>query len=113
MLKDQPEKINKPANILVSHLERIGVRDQRAVSRRDPGGHAVLDEEDRLPWVAVFNMLFQFVGRYGEGGRARDQRLGERKEILRWYPGRDRAIRELPDQIIEIDRVGDPGREAK
>ena len=70
VLKDQPEQIDEPANLVVSHLEGIGVRDQHAVSRRDPGGHAVLDEEDRLPWVAVFNMLFQFVGRYGEGGSA-------------------------------------------
>ena len=60
VLEDQPQQVDEPANLVVSHLEGIGVRDQHAGSRRDPGGQAVLDEEDRLPREAVFNMLFQF-----------------------------------------------------
>ena len=113
MLEDQPQQIDEPVNLVVSHLEGIGVRDQHAGSRRDPGRQAVLDEEDRFAREAVFNLLFQVGGRNGDGGRPRDQRLGERKKILRWNPGRDREFRELPDQIIEIDQVGDPGRQAK
>src|SRR5208337_2247037 len=58
-------------------------------------------------------LFFQVGGRDGDGGRPRHQRLGERKKILRWYPERDREFREVPDQIIEIDQVGDPGRQAK
>src|SRR5208337_4778989 len=113
VLEDQTQQVDEPANLVVSHLEGIGVRDQHAGSRRDPGRQAVLDEEDRLLRKAVFNLFFQVGGRDGDGGRPRHQRLGERKKILRWYPERDREFREVPDQIIEIDQVGDPGRQAK
>ena len=105
MLEDQTQQVDEPANLVVSHLEGIDVRDQHAGFRRDPGRQAVLDEEDRLLRKAVFNLFFQVGGRDGDGGRPRHQRLGERKQILRWYPERDREFREVPDQIIEIDQV--------
>ncbi len=105
VLKDQPQQIDEPANLVISHLEGIGVGDQHAGSRRDPGRPAVLDEEDRLAEKARFNLLFELGRRNGDGGRPRYQRLGERKQILRWYPKRDREFRKVPDQIIEIDQL--------